>query len=427
MVKVFLKPNLNFSKSYGAKSYTESTLFPILPLSSLLPEIEKNHFLNKLSDLVALPDESFHVLYTDLIEKFALFVQILPEMYGEELGGLLNEGLRRSLLATQIILEGRDEKPHPLFLYAVFSIALLSDIGHILNYRINIADEKGGFIDDWYPHLGSMAEFGEYFKMRPLEGVPVSLVRNVTTIFARQLLNDTAIAWLSSNTSIFDMWLAFLNKGEDWAGGLGRILRVDKKQFDTRKLEVDLMPVEVKMTEPLASDLAEKFWAWLKNGLADGSIPFNELDSKVHLVEVNAAEVGVFLQAPELFELFLSSHVKSKDWNVLLKQFTALGLTLGGSQLRFEQFFSENPDVKPGKLGFLMKDKKGGKSAQLAASAKNIKEGLIVKDAKMLFGAKMPPVSPYLKDIVMRWSLKNVLPAIRHEKNLSGQPDLKKK
>ncbi len=384
MVNIFLKPNLHIPKSQGGKTYGESTLFPILSLDKLLPEVEKKHYLNKLQEIATLPDDYFKIFYEDLIDKFALFVQVLPEIYGDELGGLLNDGLRRALLSVQILHETQEDKPHPLFLFTVFSIALLSDIGQVLNYRIMISDEKGGFIDEWYPNLGFMVEFGDYFKLRPYEGTPISLVRNVTPIFARQLLNDTSITWLSSNQQIFDMWLAFLNKGEDWAGGLGKILKLDKKQFEARKIDI-LMPIDIKLTEPLNVDMAEKFLAWLKNGLLNGSISYNESDSKVHVVQYNALDISVFLQAPGLFQQFIHAYTKGKNWMGLCKQFNYLGLTrLSGADVRFEHFFAEYPNIRGGKHNFLAGDK------GTLASPKNVKDGMVVKDARMLFGAKVP-------------------------------------
>lgn len=414
MVNIFLKANVHKVKSSATKAYTESTLFSIVPVDKLLSEIEKAHYLNKLQEIVSLPDDHFKVFYEDIIDNFAVFVQAIPEVYGQELGGLLNDGLRRGLLAIRLLHENQDTRPHPLYTYAIYTIALFSDLGQILSYRIMISDEKGAFIDDWYPYLGPMTEFGEYYKIRPYEGIPTALTRSVTPLFARQLLNDTAITWLSSNTQIFDMWLAFLNKGEDWAGGIGRVLRIERKDFDNKKQEIGLVPIEIPRTEPMDTDLGEKFLAWLKNALEDGTISVNESNSLVHVVKTSDLDISVFLQAPELFQQFINVYAKTRDWVVVCKNFNHLGLTeLSGVDVKFKQFFAETPE-KSGKLGFLGQDKgeqsklslkeKSVLSSKMVSQDKSIKEGVVIKDAKMIFGAKVPPASQYIRDIEQRWT-----------------------
>lgn len=440
MVKIFLKSHLHKPKDQQAKSYSEATLFPILPLEKLLPDIEKNHYLQKIKEIVLISDEYFNIIYADLIDNFALFVQTLPEFYGEELGGLLSDGLRRALLAIQILTDKPEAKPHPLFVFAVFSLALLSDLGQVIgSYRVMISDEKGAFIDDWYPLLGNMSEFGDYFKLRPYEGTSQSLIHNITPLLARQLLTDTGLTWLSSNNQIFDMWLAFLQKGEDWAGGLGKILKIDRKQFELmKKHELDSLTLDIHPQEALDTEMGEKFWEWLKTALADGTVTYNESDSKVHVVHYSELELSIFLQAPELFRQFCNLYPRYRDWVAACKQFNALGLTRlkEGNELKLEQFFSDNPEGKPSRLGFLGREKtakqksshgeQGLLSSSMVTTSKNVVQGVVVKDARLLFGAKVPGASPYLQSIEMRWGLENVLPKIRNAPQMQG-PGIKMK
>lgn len=421
-MNIFLRPSVHKAKSSSTKNYVEATLFNILPADQLLPEVEKNHYLNKLKEYANLPEDYFKVIYEDLIDNFAEFVQALPERYGDELGGLQTDGFRRGLLAVKILHETNKTKPHPLYTFAIFSIALMSDLGQILNYRVMISDEKGIFIDEWYPYLGPMTEFGEFYKIRPYEGTPVTLISSVTPLLARQLLSETAITWLSSNTQIFDMWLAFLNKGEDWSGGLGRVLRIEKKDFENKKAEIGLVPVDIPRTEPMATDLAEKFLAWLKNALEDGTLSVNEADSLIHLIKTNEADISVFLQTPELFQQFIAVYPKTRDWIVVVKQFNYLGLTqLSGQDLKIQQFFADNQETKSGKLGFLGKEK-SKETARI--KAETVKEGIVIKDAKMIFGAKVPSVSQHLN---LRSSQESTLPKIQQESSKGPQQTPKSK
>lgn len=423
MVKIFLKPALHKAKEQGSKDYTEATLFPVLSVSDLLPNIEKNHYLHKIEELVALPQEHFKEMYEVLIDNFSRYVQVLPESYGEALGGLLNDGLRRGLLAIQVLRETHQGRPHPLLIFAAYSIALLSDVGQLFNYQIAVCDQNGVFIDDWYPILGSLEEFADYYKLRPIEA-PHSLVNNVTSLLARQMLSETAMTWLASNHQIFDMWLAFLNKGEDWDGSLGKLLKIDKSRFESRQGEIGIIPIDLKTIDPLATDVAEKFLAWLKKGLDDGSITHNQADSMVHVVKVNDYDLSVFLQAPELFQQFVNNSPNLREWMVVCKQFNLLGLTkVSGQDVKFEQFFSEAVDKKSASLGFLSKekntdrkmtaDKKNLLSSKMVTLENNIKEGILVKNAKSLFGKKQATVSQYLREVEMRWGLDNALPKLR--------------
>lgn len=411
MVKEFLKSHSHFAKSASVKNYNEATLFPILPLEDLLPEIEREHYFNKIQRITNLPDDYFATIYKDLITRFALFVQIIPERYGEDLGGLLNDGLRRALMAIQILIQNEQERPHPLFVFAIFSIALLSDIGQILQFQIAISDENGNFIDEWCPYLGSMSEFGAYFKLRPYEGIPTSLIYGATPLLAHKLLGEVAVTWLASNTQIFNMWLAFLQKGDEWLGGLGKILKIDKKQFDLKKQDINAFPIDAVTSEPQETLLAEKFLEWLKKGLNDGSIPYNGADSKVHIVKVNALDLAVFLQAPELFQQFANSNVypNSPAWNVISKAFHHLGLTkLSGADVRFEQFILDAPNKQH---SFLSNDAQSKRRAGLKAARLDFKEGLMV-NVRTLFGKVSPATSPYLKDMEMRWKKSNELPKL---------------
>ena len=426
MVDIFSKPSKHKTQSQGSKAYTESTLFPILPIEKLLPTIERNHYLKKLQEILTLPEDYFQEVYVDLIDHFALFVQSLPESYGEELGGLLNDGLRRGLLAIQVLNEKHESKPHPLFFFAIFSIALLADVGQILNYRVMISDEKGIFVDDWYPFLGPMSDFGDYFKLRPYEDTPRSLINSATPLFGRQLLSEAALVWLSSNNQIFDMWLAFLNKGEDWAGGLAKILKLERKDFQNRRDESGLVPVDVKLFDPFGTELGEEFLAWLKRGLRDGTISCNEADSDVHVVRVNDLDVSVFVEAPEIFKKYMHFSGKRQDWSTVFKQFNHLGLTrLSGDDVKFEQFFAEHIEKKAGKIGFLARAQQKASASQRITSAKNFREGVVIKDAKMLFGANVPGISQHLRSIEMRWGQENLLSRTLKSGSAPSQTNIK--
>lgn len=423
-MNIFSKSHLRKGKGAQLKNYSENTLFPVMSYQDLFPEFEEKVYLRRLQDMVAVPEDHFDAVYKALLTQFVEFVQVLPENYGDDLGSLLNDGLRRGLFSVQLLHETSPKKPHPLFIFAVFSVALLSDIGHILgSQKVMISDDKGYFIDEWCPFLGPIKDFGAYYKLREYGGSSRSLIRSSTPVLARQLLSDTAIVWLSSNSRILDMWLAFLHKGEDWEGGLGKILKLEKKQFDLRSEEIGLISVDCPSIEGFGTELGENFLAWLKEGIENGSISVNKADSHVHIVRSGEIEQGVFLEAPEIFKQFANA-VKVRDWVVTYKQFNYLGLTkLSGNDYKIQQFFEDVSDTKRGKLGFLgEKNEARAPSAAtesvatrgLLSRSRNIREGVIVKDAGFIFGSnKIPGQSPYLKEVEMRWMMDNSLPKIK--------------
>lgn len=422
-MNIFSKSHLRKGKS-SQKDYSESTLFPVLSRDDLLPEVEEKIYLKKLQDLVGVPDDHFRAVYRELIDNFVEFVQVLPESYGEDLGSLLNDGLRRGLYSVQLLNETSNTKPHPLFIFAVFSVALLSDVGHVVSsQKVMISDDKGVFLDEWCPFLGPIKEFGAYYKLRAYSGGSKALMRSSTPVIARQLLTDTGIVWLASNSRILDMWLAFLHKGEDWEGGLGKILKLEKKQFDLRSQEIGLVPIDISLLDAMGTELGEKFLAWLKEGIENGSISVNKADSHVHIVRSGEIEQGVFLEAPEIFQQFANT-IKVRDWIVIYKQFNYLGLTkLSGNDYKIQQFFDDPAagEAKRGKLGFLGEKTEGRSllsegvaTRGLLTKSKNIKEGVVVKDAGFIFGSnKIPGQSSYLKEVEMRWMLDNTLPKIK--------------
>jgi Putative conjugal transfer nickase/helicase TraI C-term/Putative helicase len=434
MANIFLT---NKRKLKGqSKSYAEATLFPILSAEQLLSEFDKKQYIKKVQELAALSDEYFETIYTGLINNFIKFVQILPEKYGEDLGGLLNDGLRRGLLAIKILHETAETEPHPLLIFAIYSVALLADVAQVSGtQRVVISDDKGEFIGEWCPFLGPMIQFGDYFKLRPYSAMSHTSIRAMTPILARQLLTETGITWLASNNQIFDMWLAFLQSGEDWAGGLGKILKLEKKQFESLKdQEIGLIPVEIQTLEPLDTELGEKFLAWLKKGLEDGSISVNQQDSSVHIVGVVVA--GVFLDT-HIFKQFSQSNPRFGDWISVYRQFVALGLThLTKFDSKLQQFIAESPEAKGAKRGFLAPDKaetrgygqKGVLGIQAATTQsitkmKNTREGVVIKDAGLIYkdSSKIPTHSQYLRDLETRQRVDVTLPIPTGSETVSPQ------
>lgn len=350
-MKSFLK---SFSKKMDKKAvqnYTEATLFPVLRVNHLVPKSDRMRFLAKLNETLQLPTEHFQALYSDLLDRFIEFVQILPSLYGGYLGSLIFESMHRAHMAIQLLYDTADNRPDPLYAYAVFSMALLLDVNRVMSsQKVVISDDLGNYLVDWCPFNGSMVGQGEYFKIREYHGHGEAFLHSVNPLLAQKVMPDVGLAWLASDSQIFDMWLQVLTGHEEWAGPLGQLLKLLRKLLAELGLlgEIDARLVDVEGWQPEASAGAEQFLKWLKDGLEDGSISVNKEDSLVHVTDE-----GLWLQVPEIYHAFNKTYASFRDWHVLQAHFNNLGLPmLSGYDYKHMQYFTERADVSS-RLGFL--------------------------------------------------------------------------
>lgn len=410
-MKSFLK---SFSKKMNKKSvqnYTGASIFPVLSADQLVPASDQKSFLKRLNERLRLPDEHFDVLYGELLTNFIEYVQILPSMYGGHLGSMIYEGMHRAHLAIKLLYDTSEKEPEPLYTYAVFSMALLLDIKHVMStQKVMISDDHGNFEMEWCPFTGSMIGRGEYFKLREYAGHREAFLHSINAILAEDLLPDAGKAWLYSDTDIFDMWISVLTGHSDWAGKLGHLLKILLKQLEDLKLEeVDIGLVDVEGYESSDLEAGEKFLEWLKEGLEDGSISVNEKDSMAHMLEE-----GMWFDVPEIFHAFNNTYASFRDWIVVQKQFNNLGLPmLSGYDYKHMQYFSEKGEAAS-RLGFLTHKQTGqGKEQQ----------GMIIKDKGLLFKdkSKMPGVSEHMKSGKINWKQSAQLPKLSGSVTASAQ------
>jgi len=276
-------------------------------------------------------------------------VQLIPTRAYGKLGQLLNDGLHRSLLALQICAE---ENKSPLFTYAVFTVALLEDIGIVPTQQIVILSNKcGEFVKEWQPVFGPMATFGDYYKLRFTSGRWINLKHYLTPILAQQLLPELGLQWLLTDKQLYEMWLAILYGDDKTGWAIKLILQLIDERLDDLRKELEFEDIDVPITEPEETEAGEKFLEWLIDGLDDETIKINEKDAFVHVVDE-----GVLLEYPAVFRLFTESYPKYRDWTVVQARYNMLGLAkLSGYDYKFEQFFSKYPG---------MEDRIGGVSAR---------------------------------------------------------------
>jgi hypothetical protein len=325
-------------KNRSKPKYSERSLFPILSAEQLIIPSERIKFEKKISDYVRVPSDNFKTLYASLINNFIEYAQVLPMRYGDPLGGILQEGLRHGYFAVQLLRETTEGEPDPLFTYAVFSMALLSDVMRVMHTQ-----------KDWCPFNGNLIEAGaEFYKLREYASRGEVVVRAANPMLAQTLMPELGMAWIASDATILDMWLACLSGYPDWAGKMGHLKKLLKKIIDENKASeerVGMIPTDF-IDEPSKEDPGEDFLAWLKEQLENEKISVNKADSKVHI-----SDEWMYVDN-SLFEDFTKAFSKYTDWRVVQAHFNELGLTkLSGADYKFEQYFSERPEVKASRLG----------------------------------------------------------------------------
>ncbi len=331
--------------------YTSSTLFPILRADQIIPESEMMTYVKKIKKFVQLPDAYFDKYYQTLINNFVEHVQVLPVQYGEHLGGLLQDGLRHGYMALKLLIDTETKPSTPLYTYAVFSVALLADVYHIMgNQKAMISDAEGKFIAEWCPYHSSMIGKGDYYKLREFSRVPESLKHAANPIIATNILPELGLSWLSSDTSIFDMWIAVLTGHEDWAGKLGHLIKLMKLNIKDASLEAIIGLVPLRFLEAEFTEDAEAFLRWLREQLIEEKMTVNKKDSIAHVTEE-----GLVFDWNKVYERFAAVYSKSPGSVMLQTQLNHLGLSkLSGLDFTFEKVFGDMvAPAKSGKFGFL--------------------------------------------------------------------------
>lgn len=375
-------------------------LYPILTTDELLVHPKRKFLLEKIKHNTYLDDSNYELLYQPLISQLVEFVQMLPYHTGGIPGSLMDYSLERAELALRLYHQQMPDDPNPLEAYALFSAALLQDVGKVMSQqKIMICNEAGVVSAEWLVCEGTLVSKGEYYKIRVLENELVGLAQAVTPILARQIMPPLGFAWIWDNHFVFRLWLAMLTgEGSSIGGMLIEILQLVYKMLDSEHLKNNLPPLAIEITDPEETALGEAFLAWLKEQLRQGAI-INDPASPAHILSTG----DLFLEAPLLFKNFCESYSRRVDWVVVAKQFNYLGLTkLSGSDVKFDQYYAKYPEsiareqaVKGLSTHFLNQAKSS--TGFSSTGLQKIRQGLVIekKDLAMLFGKNdIPNVSP---------------------------------
>ncbi len=397
---VFIKNPLGAVSSRVPK-YKEGHVLPVLSAEELLKPERSQAIINELQKLVNLPDEYFDSLYLNVLHRFAEFVQLIPiQPYGA-LSGLLSQGLGRAYLALKAYFS-EDKRKDGLLTYAIFSAALLLDVSKaLINQKIAIVGETGGFVDDWRPFEGSMKDRDAgFYKLYPVNPLYQRLDQSIKPIIARQIMPPLGFLWIAGDPVIFAEWLDALRNDALQGGTVSLILALVPDE-ELERLMRELFLQEYEAVPSLENKDGEEFYKWLKNGIENGDIKVNAAEAGVHTVTE-----GVLIER-KVFKQFLDVYNTPLELHSLYAQFRSLtGLEAkGGTDFIFQQYLSR----------FSETSRAGSTSTYggLTQTARSMRDGIVVSDASKIFvSGDIPAATSSLKAVESKANNHHSLPAL---------------
>ena len=192
--------------------------------------------LTHIHQHVGVPDSHWIAVYLSFIHNFAELVQLLPASESHHhsgTGGLLTHSLEVGLNAVKLrkgkmlplgaaaeVIEEQKE----LWTYAIFTAAMLHDIGKPLTDQvITIVSEKPERI--WTPLTETLSK-GAIYRVSFRRGRKYRSHENVPLLLASKILPDSGMNWIASNIDVLDDWTFCLTGRMIEANTLGELVRL---------------------------------------------------------------------------------------------------------------------------------------------------------------------------------------------------------
>ena len=192
------------------------------------------HIITQIQQNVGVPQEHWQINYLDFINSFALKVQLLPASeshHHSSYGGLLEHSLETGLNALKLrrgkmLPVGASaeviEREKEIWSYAIFTAALLHDVGKPLTDQIiTLVSETPS--RKFNPLTETLKEDNVYHlsfrrgrKYRSHENLPLLLAGN--------LVPKIGLNWITSNPDILDEWTLCLTGRKSEAESIGKLI-----------------------------------------------------------------------------------------------------------------------------------------------------------------------------------------------------------
>ncbi|MEW7972799.1 MAG: MobH family relaxase [Candidatus Thiodiazotropha endolucinida] len=178
--------------------------------------------LNRIRQLTSIPDGHYNKLYIDLIQRLAELVQLLPASeahHHAHAGGLLQHSLetaeaalrmRQSYLLPQGGIPEQQSLKADLYTYAVFTAALLHDIGKPLADQLIHIHHSDGQVDEWAP-LGGPMPIGSNYSITFRRDRKYQIHEKLPLLLVQWTVPIEGQIWLNSDLSLLDQWTEALS------------------------------------------------------------------------------------------------------------------------------------------------------------------------------------------------------------------------
>ncbi len=274
-----------------------------------LTEERYRFYIEEVEKRAHLPEAYFNSFYRALLDRYAEFVQCLPEDSNDALGSLLINGLLRALNTLHIFVTQFDDAT-PLERYALFSACLLQRVERVVTRnKVLVVNKAGLTLKIWQPFSDSLFEDTEanFYKLIPLASVYHRMEKPARVALAKEMVGEKAFLSLASDMHLLmEWWQALLEEEEE---GLSRLQYAIKRFRRGEDNIVDELSLDIDLLDSPATEHGDAFLEWLINGLADGSIDVNIAGAPVHITEMGIfLETGVFTIFAERYNPGIVDH-----------------------------------------------------------------------------------------------------------------------
>ena len=337
------------NKTVTKTNKAKTKIYRILSSDRILGARAYSILFEKIRKNIALTDDRFELLYMPLLNAFALYVQTLRDYSKKNNPNFINVGLERSIYITSEYLKNHGEDVDFRYIYAIFTAALLVDVGKIdFRKKIHICTQSGTFVREWQPVLGDyLPDLGTFYKIRDSVEECEQMSNLITPILAKIIIPQLGLICLREEPQLFAWFLAVLcgdDRGKDSFTNEMRILNQNFiKQFEKNRILHDIEEDVIYSDELNAG---EEFWKWLEKKIQKDKI--NKKGSGLYKVQSGVLiDIEVFAQ--EFSSIYSDSF---PSWTVVMQQFNNLGIAkLSGGDYKYEQFFGSKVDYKSKPVG----------------------------------------------------------------------------
>ena len=206
----------------------------LLPLDLLG---QRSREIKTIQQLAGVPKAHWRTLYMEALLAFAGYVQQLPASEAHHhpgAGGLLGHTLEVVIQALRLrrghlLPQGADAEAitekKDLWSYAVFSAALLHDVGKpLMDQAVTLYDRAGHELGGWDALTTPMPADG-WYRIRYRKARQYPLHARAALLLSRLILPAPALNWLAGDRTLLSAWMASVGGLYEEAGIIGELVQ----------------------------------------------------------------------------------------------------------------------------------------------------------------------------------------------------------